>query len=49
MGNSNHIGTRINTKSIKRIYEHCDPETVTEELSPLFITSLDMESISSTQ
>jgi hypothetical protein len=51
MGNSNHISRRINTKSIKRIYEYCDPETVTEELSPLCTstTSPDMESISSTQ
>jgi hypothetical protein len=34
---------------MKRIYEHCDPEAVSEELSPLCTTSPDMESISSTQ
>jgi hypothetical protein len=49
MGNSNHIGTRIKTTSIKRIYKHCDPEIGTEELSPVRTTSPDMESISSTQ
>jgi hypothetical protein len=49
MGNSNYIGTRINTTSIKRIYEHCDPETETKKLSLLRTTSPNMESISSTQ
>jgi hypothetical protein len=40
MGNSNYIGTRINTTSIKRIYEHCDPETETEIKSYHFYVQL---------